>query len=81
MGTGQWAGDVGKAAGCGVRGIWEREEKEAPVFIASTHWVSCCVLYIIYLPVAETGSERSYSDRVGIPTEDREDPPDLSPNP
>lgn len=22
VGTGQWAGDVGKAAGCGVRGIW-----------------------------------------------------------
>lgn len=55
VGEGQSAGDVGKAAGCGVRGIW-RKQGDAYIHCCCTRgivlgmlsWIDC------YPPLAET---------------------------
>lgn len=55
VGEGQSAGDVGKAAGCGVRGIWR---KQGDAYI-HCHCTWCIVLGMLslkdcYPPLAET---------------------------
>lgn len=81
VGTRQCTGDVGKAAGCGVRGIWEKEGRR-PLYLlpVQTGYFTLFILkrrfISLWLKQAQRGKVTlpwTHSDRVGIPTKDWED--------